>query len=122
MSDDLRYVNTGEEFDEEDFSWRYIDNFENYDIIERAFRVCGNRKYFRSPKESKKWNKIDGQVSRGAVRKEWVNHCIDWAEDKNSVRFAIKVDALGSYVMNKAAMQDWLMENKNELRTPEDYY
>jgi hypothetical protein len=118
----MRYVDVGEEWDEEDFGWRHIDGFENRDIIEKAFRVCGNRKYFKSKKESRKWNMIDGQLSRGAIRKEWVNSCIEWAEDKNSVKFAINVDALASLVLNKARMQDWNLENRDKLRRPEDYF
>ncbi len=121
MAKTTRYINVGEEWDEEDFSWRYIDNFANRDIIEKAFRICGGRKYFRSPKESRKWNKIDGQITRGVIRTEWVDHCMKWAEDKNAMRCVIKVDALGSYILNKAAMQDWSMENRDNLRRPEDY-
>jgi len=122
MADDLRYIDDGEEWNEEDYSWRHIDDFTNRDIIEKVFRICGNRKYFKSPKEGRRWRKIDGQLSRGAIREEWVNSCIKWAEDKNSVRCVIKVDALGSLVLNKARMQDWYMENRDKLRRPEDYF
>ena len=119
--EDPRYIDVGEEWDEEDFSWRHIDDFKNYDIIEKAFRICGNRKYFKSPKEARKWRKIDGQLSRGAIREEWVFSCLKWAEEKNSMMCAIKIDALGSLILNKAAMQDWNMENRENLRRPEDY-
>jgi hypothetical protein len=91
-------------------------------MIEKVFRICGNRRYFKSPKEGRQWRKIDGQVSRGVIRREWVDNCIKWAEDKNSMRCAIKVDALGSLIMNRARMQDWLMDNKDNLRRPEDYF
>lgn len=119
--DDPRYINAGEEFDEEDYSWRYIDDFENRDIIEKAFRVCGNRKYFRSQKEARKWRKIDGQISRKAISLQWVNSCIKWAEGKNAMMCAIKVEALGSLILNKARMQDWYAENREELRKTERY-
>lgn len=121
MPRDVRYINAGEEWDEEDYSWRHIDDFKNRDIIEKAFRICGNRKYFKSQKEARKWRKIDGQVSRGLIRTEWINHCMKWAEDKNSMKFAINVEALGSFIMNKASMQDWLIENRDTLMRPEDY-
>jgi hypothetical protein len=118
---EIRYVDEGEEWNEEDYSWRHIDDFENYDIIERAFKICFNRKYFKSQKEARKWRKIDGQISRGAIRVEWVMNCLKWAEDKNAMGQAIKVDALGSLILNKAAMQDWNIENRESLRRPEDY-
>lgn len=122
MSDDPIYVDIGDEFDNEDNSWKYPHSLQNYDIIMKVFSVCGNRKYFRSKKEFRKWEKIDGQLSRGAIRREWVENCIKWAEEKNMTVCAIKVDALGSLVLNKARMQDWLMENKDSLRRPEDYF
>lgn len=121
MNDKPRYIDVGDEFDTEDHSWKYPDDLENQDIIKKVFYICGNRKYFRSQKEARKWRKIDGQLSRGAIKKEWVQSCIDWAHDKNRKVFAIKVDALASLVLNKARMQDWYMENKDKVRGPEDY-
>lgn len=121
MNDEPIYIDAGDEFDLEDHSWKYPDSIENQDIIQKVFSVCGNRKYFHSKKEQRKWKKIDGQISRGAIKKEWVSECIDWAEWKNKKVFAIKVDALGSLVLNKARMQDWLMENQDKLRKEEDY-
>jgi hypothetical protein len=122
MTDEPIYVEAGDEFDHEDNSWKYPHSLQNYDIIMKVFSVCGNRKYFRSKKEFNKWKRIDGQLSRGAMREEWVENCIKWAEEKNATLCAIKVDALGSLVLNKVCMQDWLLEHKDELRRPEDYF
>lgn len=116
------YVNDGEEFDTEDTSWRYIDDFINHDIIERAFRICGNRKYFKSPKEGKLWRRIDSQIAKGMIKKEWVDFCVNWAKERNVTICAIKIEALGHLIMNKARMQDWLMEHKEEVRSAEDYF
>ena len=121
MPDDPIYVDVGDEFDIEDNSWKYPDDLEHQDIIMEVFSVCGNRKYFHSKKEGRKWRKIDSQMSKGVVRPEWVRFCIDWAREKNASLCAIKVEALGNLILNKARMQDWLLENRNELRRPEDY-
>lgn len=117
--DGPRYVEPGEEFDDEDFSWRYIDDFENRDIIQEVFAVCGGRKYFASQKEARRWRKIDGQITRGLIPIGWVRFCIEWARKKNKGITAIKVEPLGSLVMNKAKMQDWIGEKK--VRSSEDY-
>ena len=120
--DEPTYIDIGDEFDIEDNSWKYPDDLENQDIIKKVFFICGRRKYFHSKKEGRKWRQIDGQVSRKAIRVEWVNNCIEWAKSRNEHRFSINVTALASLVLNKARMQDWLMKHKDKLRRPEDYF
>ena len=120
MSDPV-YINAGDEFDIEDNSWRYIDDLENQEVIKEVFSICGSRKYFASEKEGRKWRKIDGQLARGAISKDWVANCVNWARKKNLRVCAIKVEALGNLILNKARMQDWLMENKEALRLTETY-
>lgn len=116
-----RYIADGDEFDEEDNSWRYPDDLDNQDVIKEVFRICGRRKYFKSQKEARLWRKIDGQISRGLAPMPWVTFCIDWAREKNKQVTAITVDALGSFIMNKARMQDWMGEHKDAFRKPSDY-
>lgn len=116
-----RYVPDGLEFDEEDLSWRMTGQFINKDLIDEVFSVCGGRKYFKSPKESRLWNMADRQLSKGTLRIEWINSCIKWARDKNGSGCAINVEALGHLVLNKPRMQDWLMSHKSELRDTTNY-
>jgi hypothetical protein len=119
--DEPIYVEEGEEFDNEDTAWRYITDFKNLDIIERAFKICGKRKYFKSPKEGRLWRRIDSQISKGMIHEKWVDFCLEWARQRNATICAVKIDALGHFIMNKARMQDWLMENRDALRKPSDY-
>ena len=116
-----RYVPDGLEFDEEDLSWRMTGQLVNKDLINEVFSICGGRKYFKSPKESRLWNMIDRQLNKGTLRIEWVNNCIKWARDKNASGAFISVDALGHLVLNKARMMDWLNAHKAELRDTADY-
>lgn len=121
MTDEPMYVEPGEEFDAvDDYSWRYIDDMENQDIVRTAFLICGGRKYFATPKEARKWRKIDGQITRGLIPIGWVKYCFEWARKKNHRVIAIKVDALGSLIINKAKMQDWLGSQPKQ-RSADDY-
>lgn len=121
MIDEPIYIDAGDEFDMEDHSWKYPDDLKNQIIIKQVFYICGKRKYFKSKKEARKWRKIDGQIDRGVLPSGWVKNCIDWAKDKNEQLCAIKVDALGSLILNKARMQDWQMEHKRDARKPNDH-
>jgi len=116
--DEPTYVDVGDEFGDEDTSWRYPDDLANQDTIKNVFAICGGRKYFANPKEARKWRKIDGQITRGMIGQAWLDHCLEWAKKKNFRATVIKVDALGSYVMNKAKMQDFL--TKEIDLTPKD--
>lgn len=111
-----QYVPAGEEFDDEDTSWRYIDDFTNMDFIKNVFAICGKRKYFASEKEARLWRKIDGQVTRGLIGQAWLDHCLAWAKKKNYRRTVIKVQALGNYIMNKAKMQDFLTSQPEDMK------
>lgn len=116
-----RYVPDGLEFDEEDLSWRMTGGFTNKSLLDEAFYICGRRKYFKSPKESRLWHMVDRQLSKGVIRIEWVNSCMKWARDKNGGGCAINVEALGHLIVNKARMQDWLISHKTELRDTANY-
>ncbi len=116
-----RYIADGDEFDEEDNSWRYPDSLNNQDVIHRAFEVCGHRQYFRSQKESRLWHKIDGQVTRGLIPMGWIEVALRWAKMQNAQVIRIKVETLGNFIMNKARMQDWMGEHKDAFRKPSDY-
>ena len=122
MKEEPVYIDIGDEFDIEDNSWKYHADFENEDIIEEVFLVCGRRKYFKSKKEARKWRIIDGQISRKVLGLSWVFNCIDWAKTKNEGLCAIKVGALGSLILNKARMQDWLMDHGDDISRPETYF
>jgi hypothetical protein len=117
MSDEPTYVDVGDEFSNEDTAWRYSDDLANQDVMDKVFSVCRRpTKTFKTPKEARKWRKIDGQISRGLIPSSWTEHCIAWAKKKNFRVIAITVDKLGSYVINKAAMQDFLMsESEHDL-------
>jgi hypothetical protein len=114
--DDPIYVDVGDEFGDEDDSWRYPDDLINQSVIKKVFAICGGRKYFATPKEGRKWRKIDGQISRGLIPSDWIDHCIAWAKKKNFRATLIKVDALGSYILNKAKMQDFLTSRVVDLK------
>ena len=116
MSDEPTYVAIGDEFENEDDAWRDPDDLENQELIKEVFQVCGNRKYFKTPKEARKWRKIDGQISRGVIPQAWVDHCMEWVRKKNRQRTKIIVDALGTYFLNKAAMQDFLTNQPVDLK------
>jgi hypothetical protein len=116
MSDEPTYVPLGDEFENEDDSWRYPDDLENQELIKEVFKACGNRRYFKTPKEARKWRRIDGQVSRGVIPQDWVEHCMEWVRKKNRQRTKIIVDALGTYFLNKSAMQDFLTNRPVDLK------
>lgn len=114
--DEPTYVDIGDEFDNEDNSWRYSDDLQNKSVMSQVFAVCRRpSKRFKTPKEARKWRKIDGQISRGLIPSDWIEHCLAWAKKKNFRVTAITVDSLGSYVINKAAMQDFLTSKPEDL-------
>jgi hypothetical protein len=111
MGDEPYY--TDDPFDEEpDLS---TSGIENLWIIEKAQKICRRPSHpFHSPKEKRKWIKIDGQYSRGVIGELWLEHCLSWAEYKNKERLIIIMPALANYILNKARMTDWNATRKTE--------
>lgn len=121
MSNEPYYASADDPWGDEDNAWRYPDSLTNQGLIKEVFAICGKRKYFRSQRESKKWTRIDSKVTSGAIPVEWTDNCLAWAKEKNTHVIAIKVEALGTLILNKARMNDWKKENPDMLRKPEDY-
>jgi len=121
LSNEPYYADPDDPWGDEDNAWRYPDSLINQTLIREVFDVCGKRKYFRSLRESKKWTRIDNKIIAGSIPIEWVNNCLTWAKGKNTHVVAIKVEALGNLILNKARMNDWKKENPDMLRKPTDY-
>lgn len=123
--DEPRYVD--DPFAEEDTGWKYYTDLPEayHPLLLRAFRVTGRTSNtFRKPAEKRKWGLILGQVERGLIPLEWIDHCIDFAKTKNSGisrGVAYTFDTLTKYIQNKAAMTDWQARHPEVLRKPGGY-
>jgi hypothetical protein len=110
--DEWRYVDDPFEDDGPDLS---TSGIENLWIIEKAQDICRRPSHpFHSPKEKRKWAKIDKQHTKGMIGKPWIEHCLGWAKYKNKKRTVIIMPALANYILNKARMTDWNATQKAE--------
>lgn len=114
-----RYVD--DPFEDEDLSYRSLSGIENERMVGKAFGITG-RKYFRSPKEKRRWLLIDAQMAKATMPVTWVENCFDWARGKNKHRIIITLPRLINLILNKARMTDWLAEHSDEQsKQPRDY-
>jgi hypothetical protein len=131
MSDDYIYpdeveephnVEPGDEFDDEDTSWRYPRTLDPdiQMLVSRAMSVCSYRgsprKYFSNKKERRQWERIQRGYMK-TIPELWIEHCIEWAKKKNKRQIAITFDRLTNYMVNKQKMADWIAQTTEEERT-----
>lgn len=113
MSDNDPYY-VDDPWEDEDTAWTRADDFNDPKLMEIAFKVCGRTaQRFRTNAERNKWYKVDKRMKKAQIPMEWWKHCVGWARTKNKQRIIIKLTALASYMLNAAAMQDWLVDNPN---------
>lgn len=99
-------------WEDEDTAWTRPDDFNDPERMGTAFAVCGRTAMrFRTRAERNKWRKVDKRMKKLQIPMEWWEHCVGWARTKNKQRTIIKLTALASYMLNTAAMQDWLVDN-----------
>jgi hypothetical protein len=121
---DPTYVDPDNPWEDEDNAWRYTDDLPHSEVVRKAMDVCGRTSHtFRTRAERRKWRLVMGKVERGLIPLGWVEHCIDFAREKNAgggrIKYPFRV--LTKYVSNDAARTDWQSKNKEKLWRPEDY-
>jgi hypothetical protein len=91
----------------------------------RAFRVSGGRKHFKQG-EKTRWKAIRQGVLAGTINEAWVDNCLTYAEEKQSMAFP----DLMTWISNHDKMMDWLQRQApkqdkahkaNSLPGPEEF-
>lgn len=110
MSDEIRYTDSPWDDEQERLNKVNLTGVENLELLTTLRNATGRsaKTNFSSPKEKRKYLKIDKQFSAGKIPQGWIDKMVRWAERKNRGRIAIMFPALLSAILNKANMQDWI--------------
>jgi hypothetical protein len=113
----FHYADPDNPWEDEDKAWRFTDDIplEYRARVEEAMDICRRTSHtFRKPSEFRKWLTIVGRLEKGTIPMKWFEHCLKFADSKNRVAaraIPISFETLTRYIMNKAAMTDWLGKN-----------